>query len=113
MIVVIPTVFSSLLLSAHFLRDGQLILVGFSLLLPMLLIGRRRTTLSILQGALVLGTIEWLRTMVSMVQIRLAMDEPWLRLAVILVSVASFTLATAWWLRRWPVVEEDGGGGGD
>ncbi|MBT4097148.1 MAG: hypothetical protein HOM68_02755 [Gemmatimonadetes bacterium] len=106
MILLIPTILSALLLGAHFLRDGQWILVVVWLLLPLLLIPRRRALLRGLQGAFVLGALEWLRTLAMMVQVRWAFDEPWIRLVVILGAVATFTLATAWWLRHWTVNDE-------
>ena len=77
----IPTILSAVLLAAHFLRDGQIFVVVLCLLL---------------QGLLVIGALEWLRTLWTMVQVRQAMDEPWTRLALILGVVAAFTLATAY-----------------
>ena len=102
----IPTILSAVLLAAHFLRDGQIFVVVLCLLLPLLLIPRKLALLRLLQGLLVIGALEWLRTLWTMVQVRQAMDEPWTRLALILGVVVAFTLATAWWLRRWRVTEQ-------
>ncbi len=92
----IPTILSAVLLAAHFLRDGQIVVVVLCLLLPLLLIPRKLALLRLLQGLLVIGALEWLRTLWTMVQVRQAMDEPWTRLALILGVVAAFTLATAY-----------------
>lgn len=101
MIRLVPTVLSALLLGAHFLRDGQVVLAVLCLLLPLLLIGRRQLPVRLLQGAFVLGSLEWLRTLLVAVQLRWATGEPWIRLTFIIGGVCLFTLATAWWLRRW------------
>ena len=92
----IPTILSAVLLAAHFLRDGQIFVVVLCLLLPLLLIPRKLALLRLLQGLLVIGALEWLRTLWTMVQVRQAMDEPWTRLVLILGVVAAFTLATAY-----------------
>jgi hypothetical protein len=92
----IPTILSAVLLAAHFLRDGQIFVVVLCLLLPLLLIPRKLALLRLLQGLLVIGALEWLRTLWTMVQVRQAMDEPWTHLALILGVVAAFTLATAY-----------------
>ena len=106
MIRLVPTVLSGLLLAAHFLRDGQILLTVLCLLLPLLLIGRRQVQVRILQAAFVLGSLEWLRTLLVAVDLRWATGQPWIRLAFIIGGVCLFTLATAWWLRRWAGVDE-------
>ncbi len=103
MIRLVPTILSTLLLAAHFLRDGQTVLLVLCLLMPLLLIPRRRAFVRLLQGFLLLGSVEWLRTLALMVPLRWATDEPWIRLCLIMGAVVAFTLLTAWWLRRWPV----------
>jgi hypothetical protein len=47
-----------------------------------------------IQGALVIAAIEWIRTIYVLVSIRLEIGLPWARLAVILGAVACFTLAS-------------------
>jgi predicted transcriptional regulator len=44
---------------------------------------------------LLLGALEWLRTAAMLVQQRLALGTPWLRLAIILGVVALLTAAAA------------------
>ena len=59
----IPVVLSILVLGAHFLRYGSEIGVFAALLLIALLFLRRPWVARLMQAVLVLGTLEWLRTM--------------------------------------------------
>ncbi len=90
-----PVIISALLIAAHFLRVNNLILVIVSLLLPLGLLVRRPLTARIVQGALVLATIEWLRTIFVFVSLRSKIGLPWTRLTIILGAVACFTFASA------------------
>ncbi len=85
-----------LLLAAHFYRGGWLPLAALSVaLLPLLAVPRPWAARTV-QAALVLGALEWLRTLAGLVSMRLALGQPYLRLAVILGAVAAFTLLAAW-----------------
>ena len=84
-------VLSSLLLAAHFFREGNMLLVAGFLLLPLLLFVRRRWILSLLQVLLYLGAIVWLQTALSFITERRATGDDWLRLALILFAVATVT----------------------
>ncbi len=65
----------------------------------MLLIGllfvRRPWVPRLLQAALVLGAIEWAYTLYRLVQFRIAMEQPFARMVVILGVVAGVTLCSA------------------
>ena len=91
----LPVILSLLVLGAHFYRAGNLTLVAASLLVLLLLVIRRPWVRWIAQAALVLGAAEWVRSTLAFVGMRQAMDLPWTRLAVILGSVAAFTLLSA------------------
>ena len=91
----IPVILSVLVLGAHFFRAGNLVLVAASLVVLPLLFIRRRWVMWITQAVLVLGAAEWVRSTLAFVQVRQTMDMPWTRLAVILGSVATFTLLSA------------------
>ncbi len=91
----IPTVLSSLLLAAHFLRHGILILVVASLLLPCFLFIHRVWAVRLVQVALVIGMLEWIRTLVTTAIQRLEDGASWKRMAVILGIVALWTLGSA------------------
>jgi hypothetical protein len=89
------------LLAAHFYRAAAWPLVLLALgLLVLLLAWPRAWVARGVQLALVLGAMEWLRTLVVLVQARLALDQPWLRLALILVGVAGFTAGATLVFRR-------------
>ncbi|MDO9073053.1 MAG: hypothetical protein Q7U73_07290 [Rubrivivax sp.] len=84
-----------LLLAAHFYRAAEWPWVLASLaLLPMLAL-RRAWVPRVLQLALLVGAIEWVWTAALLAQQRLALGQPWLRMACILGAVALLTLAAA------------------
>lgn len=83
-------------LGAHFYRSGSLPLVALCvLLLVLMLVLRRIWVLRLLQMGLLLGAAEWLWTTFMLVQQRLALGQPWQRLAVILLAVALVTALSA------------------
>ncbi len=84
-----------LLLAAHFYRAAAWPLLGVTLLLLALLALRRRWVPRLLQLALLAGAAEWLWTAALLAQQRLALGQPWLRMALILGAVALLTLAAA------------------
>lgn len=96
----LPALFALLMLGAHFLRAGQtpLVLLALVLLVP-LFIPRPWAQASV-RWPLALGALVWLGTLAGSVRQRLAFDEPWLRLALILGAVAAFTAWAAWLLRE-------------
>jgi hypothetical protein len=60
-----------------------------------LLFVRTQWAARIVQGILVLGGIEWIRTLVVLAMLRQDMGRPWIRLAVILGAVAVMTISSA------------------
>ena len=93
-LLLLPVVLSALLQAAHFMRwVGP---IGLVALVPLVLLGvRRKVSVRILQGLLLLGALEWVRTLVTLVEERAALGQPSARLAVILGSVALFTALSA------------------
>lgn len=87
----LPVVLSLLVLGAHFFRAGNMIMLTSVLLLLVLLGVRRVWAARIVQAGLVLGAVEWLRTLVSLVTLRAQAGEPFGRLAFILGAVALVT----------------------
>jgi hypothetical protein len=85
-----------LLLAAHFYRADWLSLAALSVALAPLLAVPRPWAARTLQVALVLGAIEWLRTLSAFAAMRMAVGQPVLRLVLILVAVTAFTLLAAW-----------------
>jgi len=98
----IPPILSFLLLAAHYSRVSQYWLVSLCLVMPFLLLVRKKWVMRVLQVLLVLGGYIWIQTIVFLVTIRLGSNRPWIRLVVILGFVALFTIASA-------VVFETGG----
>jgi hypothetical protein len=88
----IPAALAFLVLGAHFLRAGHLVLVVVALAIVALFFVQRPWAARAVQGALVLGALEWLRTLVLLALERRAAGAPYLRMTLILAGVA---LATA------------------
>ena len=91
----LPVILSLLVLAAHFYRAGNLILVVLIAASPLLLFIRSAWIVRVIQVELVFGGVEWIRTIFRLVHIRQADNLPWERLAIILGSVAVFTILSA------------------
>ena len=91
----LPVIFSMLILAAHFSRAGNSVLMIISFILPFILFIRHSIIVRIMQAALLLGTIEWIRTVYVFSYERADAGQPWLRLVIILGVVALFTFASA------------------
>lgn len=91
----LPIIMSAVLLGAHFYRAGLIPLVVLSLLYPVLLFFRRVWAVRLVQIILVLGALEWVRTLLILVGERRAEGQPWARLAIIIGLVAVFTGCSA------------------
>ena len=87
----IPVFLSFLLLAAHFYRSGQVVLAGLCVATLFLLFFRRPWVPKLLQILLILGALEWLRSLYYFAAMRIAWDQPWTRLAIILGAIALFT----------------------
>lgn len=90
-----PSGLSALVLGAHFLRRGQVLLTMLCLGLVVLLYVRRPWARRVVQVALVAGAVEWLFTLALLVAERRASGEPWLRLVIILGAVGAVALGSA------------------
>jgi hypothetical protein len=91
----IPIVLSLVALGAHFLRYGNELGVVAAVVLTGLLFLRRAWVARLVQAALVLGAIEWLWTMYTLLQIRTAQGAPATRMVLILTVVALVALGSA------------------
>jgi hypothetical protein len=87
----LPVFISFLLLAAHFMRAGQTVVVVVLLLLLPLLLLKKFWVPWVMQLTLLLGALEWVRTIVFVAQTRMDEGMPWTRMAVILGVVALFT----------------------
>ena len=91
----LPAILSYLVLAAHFLRGGHLVMTGLCLALAVALAFRNRWLALAAQVSLLLGAAEWVRTLVLLLAERRSLGEPFTRMALILGGVAAFTLASA------------------
>lgn len=91
----IPVVLSFVLLAAHFLREGQTMLVVCTLLFPLLLLYGKSWAVRLVQLALLVATIEWLRTLLVLQAMRVEHGMPWARLVIIVGGVALFTACSS------------------
>jgi hypothetical protein len=103
----LPVVLSALVLAAHFFRSRQLTLVVLSLALPLLLLVRKHWSARVVQAGLVLGGLEWVRTLAFFAGQRMEAGRPWGRLAVILGVVAALTALSAMAVRVPPARDEN------
>jgi hypothetical protein len=87
----LPVILSFLVLAAHFYRAELFALTAACLLLPFLLLLRRSWIPRLFQAVLLIGALEWLRTLYVFASMRVAFEQPWGRLALILGGVALFT----------------------
>lgn len=87
----IPVILSFLLLGAHFYRAGLVPLTVLSVAILLLLFIRKSWVPRLFQVLLLAGALEWLRTLYVFAAMRIAWDQPWTRLAIILGAVALLT----------------------
>jgi len=66
-----------------------------SILIPFLMFIKKPWVPRLLQIILVLGALEWVRTVFSLIKIRNETGESWTRMAIILFVVGLFTLLSA------------------
>ncbi len=91
----VPVMLSLLLLAAHFVRRGDMVVVIAILCLTGFLVIRRAWAARMIQVALLLGCLEWLRTLVELASLRIELGQPMVRLLLILGAVAALTGASA------------------
>jgi hypothetical protein len=87
------------ILAAHFYRAAAWALMLACLALIALLAVPRAWVARLVPLCLAAGTLEWIRTAYVLVQQRIALGQPWARLALVLGAVALFTAAAAWVFR--------------
>ncbi|MEK7435289.1 MAG: hypothetical protein AAB150_00220 [Pseudomonadota bacterium] len=83
---------AALLLGAHFLRGGNLVMAGFCLAAPLLFLWRQRWSLILLQLLAYGAAGTWIAVAYQLVQLRQQLGQPWTVAALILGTVALFSL---------------------
>jgi len=91
----LPVILAFGLLAAHFSRADMLPAVVVSLLTPLLLLIPKAWIARSIQILLLIGALEWIRSMFRYIQVRKEIGEDWGRLAIILISVALLTACSA------------------
>lgn len=94
-LIYIPIVLSLVILGAHFMRYGNSIGVAGAIVLIALLFVRQPWVARLVQVVLIIGALEWVRTLYDLVQVRYAMGEPLLRMIAILGVVVALTFCSA------------------
>jgi len=87
----LPVILAFGLLAAHFSRANMPPAVVVSLITPFLLLIRKPWIARSIQILLLLGALEWIRSMLGYIQVRKEIGEDWGRLAIILITVALLT----------------------
>lgn len=90
-----PACLSLLIMAAHFLRDGNIVVMMTLLMMPFLLLIPRAWTARTIQFTLILSALEWLRTLWTLAAERQSIGQPWTRMAIVLGSVTLFTFGSA------------------
>lgn len=94
-LIYVPIVLSLVILGAHFMRYGNSIgVIGSLALIALLMVGRPWVA-RLMQVVLILGALEWVRTIYELAQVRVAHGQPFLRMMVILVVVVAVTFCSA------------------
>ena len=104
----LPVILSLLVLGAHYFRSGIYFIVVIILGLLGLLFVKKAWVARLTQVVLVLGMLEWIRTLFELVAVRQTFGQPWARMAVILGSVALLTGASALVFRSSALKEKYG-----
>lgn len=82
----------ALLISAHFLRNGGIVLTLLSALSPLLLLIRKRWVLYTLQAGAYLAAAVWASTAIELIRGHIAEGRSWTAAAIILGTVTVLTI---------------------
>jgi len=96
----LPLIFAQLLFAAHIMRSFGSVWAAAVLILLFTLFIRRDWIIRLWQIIITFEIIEWIRTTIIIVQLRLAVDMPFIRLLIIMSAVILFNLFVIYWLQR-------------
>ncbi|MCK4579422.1 MAG: hypothetical protein KAU50_11585 [Candidatus Marinimicrobia bacterium] len=88
----IPFILSFLLLGAHFHRHGQMVLMLLCLLIPLVLLIRKPWAPIVARDVTWFAALIWIFITVNLLLERLATNQPWIRLVLILSGIVLFTI---------------------
>lgn len=84
---------AALLLGAHFLRAGNVLMMALCVAAPLLFLWRKRWSLLLLQILAYGAALTWIAVAYQLMELRQRSGQPWTVAAIILGSVALFTFA--------------------
>jgi hypothetical protein len=96
----LPLIFAQLLFAAHIMRSFGSFWAILVLLLLLTLFIRREWIIRIWQVIIAFVTLEWIRTTIIIVKLRLAIEIPYTRLLIIMCAIILFNLFVIYWLQR-------------
>ena len=96
----LPLIFANLLFAAHIMRSFGLIWALAVLAFLFTLFIRRDWIIGIWQVIIAFAILEWIRTTLVIVKLRLAVEMPYVRLLIIMGAVILFNLFVIYWLQR-------------
>ncbi len=88
----LPFILTSILVGAHFLRGGYLMLSLVSIAIPLILLIKKPWILILAQLYAFFGAGIWLSTLIEIAKARMLMGEDWMRMAIILGVVSGFSV---------------------
>jgi hypothetical protein len=94
-LLLVPAILSLLVFCAHLLRSGAGILIPLVLMSLALLLVKHGLVARFFQFMLTLVAAQWVLTAIFSAREHAASGQPWLRMAIILGSVALFTFVSA------------------
>lgn len=103
---ILPVIISCLLLGAHFLRAMNVWLAVGYVLIPLLLLIKKRWSMIVVQLFTYIGAVIWVDTTIRIYQKRLLLGRPWVRAVVILGVVTMFTVFAGLILRTKKIREK-------
>ena len=91
----LPPLLSALLMAAHFSRVNNDWVAIFCLVLPLFLFIKKLWIARVFQILLIFGGLVWIERTVTLIRLRQEAGESWIRLAIILIAVALFTMLSS------------------
>ncbi|MEW5756067.1 MAG: hypothetical protein AB1810_07160 [Pseudomonadota bacterium] len=91
---IVLVVLAALLIAAHFLRQGNLVLVAVCLSAPLFLLIHRQWSMIALQAMLYAAAGIWIFVLLHLIELRAMAGRPWGVAALILGVVALYTALT-------------------
>lgn len=88
----ISIIILGIITAAHFYRQSEMGLVFISLISPLLLIFSRKWCWYILQYLIFLNSLEWLKTTINILILRISIKQPYFRASLIMGSVFLFNI---------------------